>query len=111
MVSYTSSSGKVRDVKGLEGWERNAAGMWFSPTYGFGLIDVNKALELAANHQPLPPLVQLPWQKTSVTGSTAAIADAGNSPLRLETGPCCYGNPMAPAFRYGGCFELRSPPP
>lgn len=54
MVSYTSSTGKVRDVKGLEGWERNAAGMWFNPTYGFGLIDVNKALELAANHQPLP---------------------------------------------------------
>ena len=85
MVSYTSSTGKVRDVKGLEGWERNAAGMWFSPTYGFGLIDVNKALELAANHQPLPPLVQLPWQKINVTGSTAAIADAGNSPTNSTT--------------------------
>ena len=85
MVSYTSSTGKVRDVKGLEGWERNAAGMWFSPTYGFGLIDVNKALELAANHQPLPPLVQLPWQKINVTGSAAAIADVGNSPTSSTT--------------------------
>ena len=85
MVSYTSSTGKVRDVKGLEGWERNAAGMWFSPTYGFGLIDVNKALELAANHQPLPPLVQLPWQKINVSGSAAAIADVGNSPTSSTT--------------------------
>ncbi|MFQ2111687.1 S8 family serine peptidase [Aeromonas veronii] len=85
MVSYTSSTGKVRDVKGLEGWERNAAGMWFSPTYGFGLIDVNKALELAANHQPLPPLVQLPWQKINVTGSAAAIPDVGNSPTSSTT--------------------------
>ncbi|MGY3881210.1 serine protease Asp [Aeromonas veronii] len=85
MVSYTSSTGKVRDVKGLEGWERNAAGMWFNPTYGFGLIDVNKALELAANHQPLPPLVQLPWQKINVTGSAAAIADVGNSPTSSTT--------------------------
>lgn len=81
MVSYTSSTGRPRNVKGLEGWERNAAGMWFSPTYGFGLIDVNKALELAATHQPLPPLVQLPWQKvTPVDKPSAAIADIGNSP-------------------------------
>ena len=85
MVSYTSSTGKVRDVKGLEGWERNAADMWFSPTYGFGLIDVNKALELAANHQPLPPLVQLPWQKINVSGSAAAIPDVGNSPTSSTT--------------------------
>ncbi|WP_068979124.1 serine protease Asp [Aeromonas sp. EERV15] len=85
MVSYTSNSGKVRDVKGLEGWERNAAGMWFSPTYGFGLIDVNKALELAANHQPQPPLVQLPWQKINVSGSAAAIPDVGNSPTSSTT--------------------------
>ncbi|WP_421236083.1 S8 family serine peptidase [Aeromonas sp. 601039] len=85
MVSYTSSTGKVRDMKGLEGWERNAAGMWFSPTYGFGLIDVNKALELAANHQPLPPLVQLPWQKINVTGSAATIPDVGNSPTSSTT--------------------------
>ncbi|HHQ4776366.1 TPA: serine protease Asp [Aeromonas veronii] len=81
MVSYTSSTGKRREVKGLEGWERNAAGMWFSPTYGFGLIDVNKALALAATHQPLPPLVQLPWLKVKpVDRASSAIADVGNSP-------------------------------
>ncbi|WP_033136360.1 proprotein convertase P-domain-containing protein, partial [Aeromonas finlandensis] len=32
-----------------------------------------------------PPLVQLPWLKTSVTGSAAAIADTGNSPTRSTT--------------------------
>jgi len=86
MVSYTSSTGQAREVKGLEGWERNAAGMWFSPTYGFGLIDVNKALELAAAHQPLPPLVQLPWQKVKpVDNASAAIADVGNSPTTSTT--------------------------
>lgn len=82
-VSYTSRAGSARTVTALEGWERNAAGMWFSPTYGFGLIDVNKALARAANHNPLPPLVQLPWQKVSPSDSrAAAIPDVGAAPTR-----------------------------
>ncbi|WP_033135162.1 S8 family serine peptidase [Aeromonas finlandensis] len=85
MVSYTTNSGRERQVKGLEGWERNAAGMWFSPTYGFGLIDVNKALKMAANHIPLPPLVQLPWQKTYVHEEEAEIPDVGAQPTSSTT--------------------------
>lgn len=64
-ISYTAANGQRRQVTGLEGWERNAAGLWYSPTYGFGLVDVNKTLARAASHEPLPPLVQLPWRKVS----------------------------------------------
>ena len=84
-VSYTAANGQPRQVTGLEGWERNAAGLWYSPTYGFGLIDVNKALTAAANHTPLPPLVQLPVQKVTVPRSEGSIADVGSSATRSST--------------------------
>ncbi|MFB2863514.1 S8 family serine peptidase [Aeromonas sp. MdU4] len=84
-VSYITESGKKRTVKGLEGWERNAAGMWFSPTYGFGLIDVNQALKEAEKHTPLPPLVKLPWQQTNVPAEEADIPDVGDKPTRSTT--------------------------
>ncbi|MGY3856937.1 serine protease Asp [Aeromonas intestinalis] len=79
-VNYTTANGQLRQVTGLEGWERNAAGLWFSPTYGFGLIDVNKALVSAATHDPLPALIQSPWQKVTVRGAAGAIPDVGNAP-------------------------------
>ncbi|WXL26250.1 S8 family serine peptidase [Ectopseudomonas mendocina] len=88
-----------RQVVIFEGWEKNAAGLWFSPTYGFGLIDVNAALKLAANHKPLPPLVKLPWQKVTLNDTAqAAIPDVGNQPhqvllsknrSRLKVYRCC----------------------
>lgn len=79
-LSYSSLAGQ-RKVVGLEGWEKNAAGLWFSPTYGFGLIDVNSALKRAASHKPLPPLVQSPWKKVTVTDAKqAAIPDVGAKP-------------------------------
>lgn len=84
-VSYTAANGQPRQVTGLEGWERNAAGLWYSPTYGFGLIDVNKTLTAAANHTPLPPLVQLPAQKVTVPRSEGIIADVGSSATRSST--------------------------
>ncbi|MFB2866057.1 S8 family serine peptidase [Aeromonas sp. MdU4] len=89
MIRYTSSTGQRRNVKGLEGWERNFAGMWYSPTYGFGLVDVNKALSLAADHIPLPPLVQLPWQEVVVKDPAdpeiGAIPNAGAHPTSSTT--------------------------
>ena len=85
-LSYTAANGQQRRVTGLEGWERNAAGIWFNPTYGFGLIDVNKALASAATYNPLPELVQLPWQKVTVQDRAAgAIPDLGSSPTTSST--------------------------
>ena len=85
-LSYTATNGQQRRVTGLEGWERNAAGIWFNPTYGFGLIDVNKALASAATYNPLPELVQLPWQKVTVQDRAAgAIPDLGSSPTTSST--------------------------
>ncbi|MFM1705456.1 serine protease Asp [Aeromonas salmonicida] len=85
-ISYTAANGQRRQVTGLEGWERNAAGLWFSPTYGFGLVDVNKTLARAASHEPLPPLVQLPWQKVTIRDRVVgAIPDVGSSPTRSST--------------------------
>lgn len=82
-LSYTAADGQRRQVTGLEGWERNAAGIWYSPTYGFGLVDVNRALVNAATHEPLPPLVQLPWQQVTVRDRAAgAIPDLGSATTR-----------------------------
>ncbi|MCU1717879.1 S8 family serine peptidase [Pseudomonas sp. 5P_3.1_Bac2] len=80
VLTYSSAAGQ-RKVTALEGWEKNAAGTWFSPSYGFGLIDVNSALKLAASHTPLPPLVQSPWKQGKPSNaSLAAIPDVGSQP-------------------------------
>ena len=44
-----------------------------------------KALTAAANHTPLPPLVQLPAQKVAVPRSEGSIADVGSSATRSST--------------------------
>lgn len=36
-------------------WSQNAAGFWFNPNYGFGLVDAGAAVEMAKNFTPLPP--------------------------------------------------------
>ncbi|NUW67107.1 S8 family serine peptidase [Vibrio coralliilyticus] len=60
--NYRTSQGKLLTITGLEGWQQNAAGRWFNPDYGFGLIDVNAALKAARNHPPLPAQVITDWQ-------------------------------------------------
>ena len=84
-LSYTADNGQLQQLIGLEGWERNAAGLWFSPTYGFGLVDVNKTLAAAATHTPLPPLEQLPWQQIRVDAAAGLVADAGSRPTTSST--------------------------
>ncbi|WP_083190310.1 MULTISPECIES: S8 family serine peptidase [unclassified Aliivibrio] len=49
----------------IEPWERNNAGFWYSPLYGFGLVDVNKSLILAKTHEPLPDMKISSWIDTS----------------------------------------------
>lgn len=36
-------------------WSQNAAGIWFNPNYGFGLVDAGAAVEMAKNFISLPP--------------------------------------------------------
>jgi subtilisin-like proprotein convertase family protein len=35
-------------------WQKNGAGFWFSPYYGFGLINAGKAVAMAQKQKPLP---------------------------------------------------------
>ncbi|CCN72502.1 S8 family serine peptidase [Vibrio nigripulchritudo] len=74
-ISYTTSSGVSRTVTGLEGWSANAAGYDYSPYYGFGLIDVDKAMFAARTAQPLPPLQLTEWKTTT---ANITVPDAGD---------------------------------
>lgn len=80
VLTYTASNGERRSVTGLEGWEKNANGLWYSPTYGFGLIDVNKALAAAESHAPLSPLIDSGTQELSVSYNAGIIHDVGSEP-------------------------------
>jgi subtilisin-like proprotein convertase family protein len=35
-------------------WNQNAAGLWFNPSYGFGLVNAGKAVEMAKSFSLLP---------------------------------------------------------
>ncbi|WP_321150913.1 S8 family serine peptidase [Aeromonas jandaei] len=65
IIKY-QKAGEIKSFEAVESWEKNAAGLWFNQAYGFGLVDVNKALELAANHTPLPPLQVSEWYDTNL---------------------------------------------
>ncbi|MDK1288623.1 S8 family serine peptidase [Pseudoalteromonas umbrosa] len=63
-IDPTRADIEVNGVTGLEGWSTNAAGYDFSPYYGFGLVDVDKATELVRRFaiENLPSeLVKTPW--------------------------------------------------
>ncbi|KZN61843.1 peptidase S8 [Pseudoalteromonas luteoviolacea CPMOR-1] len=63
-VDPTRGDIEVNGITGLEGWSTNAAGHEFSPYYGFGLLNVDKATELVRRYaiEDLPSeLVKTPW--------------------------------------------------
>ena len=78
-VTYRSNQGRQRTVTGLEGWQKNGVGNWFSPYYGFGLIDVSAALKAAETHVPLSALEVSPWVSSQLD-QPLVIADAGSVP-------------------------------
>nr|CAA47428.1 microbial serine proteinases [Aeromonas salmonicida] len=84
-INYTAANGERRQVTGLEGWERNAAGLWYSPSYGFGLVDVNKTQP--SSRQP---------RTAATTGAVALAKGKGNG-----------RSPSAPS-RYVGSSPTRS---
>lgn len=75
------------DIVGLEGWSENNAEqkVSYSPYYGFGLVDVDKAVELVRRYEitDLPSqLVMTPWhgidtaKNITVTDNGQAVSDS-----------------------------------
>ena len=73
-LNFDDASGGKHSYLAIPGWQKNAAGLPFHQFYGFGLVDVDKAVETALQYnKPLPPLQQTSWDKVNVN---AAIPDA-----------------------------------
>ncbi|MCL1472887.1 S8 family serine peptidase [Argonema antarcticum] len=57
LVKTAQPTDVVRDASGKiqagNGWTQNQAGYWFNHKYGFGVIDVDKAVEMAASWTPV----------------------------------------------------------
>ncbi len=57
LVKTAQPTDVVRDtlgnIKAGKGWTQNQAGYWFNEKYGFGVIDVDKAVAMAANWTPV----------------------------------------------------------
>ncbi|UTH74026.1 S8 family serine peptidase [Chromobacterium sp. IIBBL 290-4] len=73
-LEFKDPAGVAHRYQAIPGWQKNAAGLAFHSFYGFGLIDVDKAVEKALFYnKPLPPLQKTRWETISVQ---AAIPDA-----------------------------------
>ena len=77
-ITYTANNGTKRTVTGLEGWSTNAAGFDYSPFYGFGLIDVDRALKLGKTWNKLPKLKMTDWV---IRTPRMPVPDAGFQPV------------------------------
>lgn len=57
LVKTAQPTEVVRDASGKiaagNGWTKNQAGYWFNDKYGFGVIDVDKAVSMAVNWTPV----------------------------------------------------------
>ncbi|ESP91753.1 MULTISPECIES: S8 family serine peptidase [Pseudoalteromonas] len=81
-VDPTRADIQVNGITGLEGWSTNAAGHTFSPYYGFGLLDVDKATELVRRFaiEDLPSeLVKTPWYGLGNTVNAMIHDDASRT--------------------------------
>eukprot|EP00301_Raphidiophrys_heterophryoidea_P006337 c12564_g1_i3.p1 GENE.c12564_g1_i3~~c12564_g1_i3.p1 ORF type:complete len:1536 (+),score=430.03 c12564_g1_i3:367-4608(+) len=59
------------------GWVQNGGGVWVSHSYGFGVVNAGRAVELARQWQPLPPLVSFSiTQEGSVLGRRPRVFEA-----------------------------------
>ncbi|WP_231100786.1 S8 family serine peptidase [Pseudoalteromonas luteoviolacea] len=77
-IDPNQSAISVDGIIGLEGWSKNAAGHWYSPHYGFGLIDVDKAVELIRRYtiESLPSdLVESVWASSDLNLPEIKIPD------------------------------------
>ncbi|WP_019100267.1 S8 family serine peptidase [Chromobacterium haemolyticum] len=76
-LAFKDAKGGAHSYQALPGWQNNAAGLAFHPFYGFGLIDVDKAVELGRNHKPLAALEKTRWQTVSVMKAIPDASEAG----------------------------------
>ncbi|MDD1781127.1 S8 family serine peptidase [Enterovibrio sp. ZSDZ35] len=81
VISYVTASGATRTVAAFDGWAKNAGGYDFSPYYGFGLIDVDKAMFESRTYQPLPPQKISDWSENT---QQVAIPDAGDGSVGTD---------------------------
>nr|WP_176426063.1 S8 family peptidase [Chromobacterium sp. ASV5] len=73
-LAFQDKAGGRHSYQAIPGWQKNAAGLSFHQFYGFGLINVDKAVEKALFYnKPLPPLEKTRWQTIA---AQAAIPDA-----------------------------------
>ncbi|EDP57203.1 S8 family peptidase [Vibrio sp. AND4] len=77
-LTYTTDKGRSKTITGLEGWQKNSVGRWFSPYYGFGLVNVNAALKAAETYEQLPPLDVGNWVSSQLV-EPLVIQDAGET--------------------------------
>ncbi|WP_236250760.1 S8 family serine peptidase [Chromobacterium phragmitis] len=76
-LAFKDKIGGAHSYQAIPGWQKNAAGLPFHQFYGFGLINVDKAVEKALFYnKPLPPLKKTRWETIPVQ---AAIPDANES--------------------------------
>lgn len=68
-------------------WHRNAAGRWYSPAYGFGVVNATAAVELAQSWTPLPSARSVAVRTTAEhwTELSDAVLNPGTDfPLELD---------------------------
>lgn len=72
-----------------EGWTTNKVGLAFHNWYGFGRINVKKALDASKEHKPLPDLIETPWlsqyrfDEQSIPDNSVAGAAINFDPSKL----------------------------
>ncbi len=73
-LTFKGRDGVAQTYAALPGWQTNAAGLPFHNWYGFGLIDIDRAVEAALQYNsPLPALKISEWKKVE---ANAVIPDA-----------------------------------
>lgn len=66
-LSFADRKGRTQSYQAIPGWQRNAAGLWFHQYYGFGLVDVDRAVAMAQSYAtPLPALQKTRWETVAV---------------------------------------------
>lgn len=73
-LTFAGKDGNAQTYQAIPGWQKNAAGLPFHQFYGFGLINVDKAVEAALQYnKPLPAQQITAWTKVD---ANTAIPDA-----------------------------------
>ncbi|MFC7420814.1 S8 family serine peptidase [Iodobacter arcticus] len=86
-LSFNGKDGAAQKYLAIPGWQKNAAGYSFHNFYGFGLIDVDRAVEAALSYaRPLPALEISDWKQidANVSIPDASVKGAESSYQQYE---------------------------